>query len=191
MGPSSRRYLRPAEFDQLKQLRERIGITKLAAVLDLPFYTARSMLDVERVSERTMQRVRDHLPAAVARHLTPLPSSRAPSVADQFEPLRPADDELRGALSAMLPYVSLVRLANYTGTSVNTLRAAVAGYRPMRASTLDTLRSQLDTLLQPPHDALRGLLRAPRPNAMRALRAGLLAPLPGMTAVQTEELLLC
>jgi hypothetical protein len=182
-------FLRPAELDQLKQLRDRIGITKLALVLDLPFYTCRSMLDVKRVSVRTLQRVRAHLPGAVTSYLASSPSPE-PTTPDH-EPLRDVDAEVRATLSTLLPYVSTLRLARALDLSLNTLKAAAAGYRRMHAATAETLHGRLDELLQPPHEDLRATLRAqPVDAVLRGLRVGVLAPLPGMSIAETRSLLL-
>lgn len=184
-----KRFLRPAEFDQLTQLRDRIGITKLAAALDLPFYTCRDMLNVERVNDRTVQRVRDHLPAAVGRYLAEA-GPEAPAQ-PEHEPLQSVDAEIQATLSTLLPYVSMTRLAHVLGLSLSTLKAAAAGYRRMHVSTADVLRNQLRDLLQPPYAGLRTALRAPPLDAaIDGLRVGVLAPIYGLDAAQTEALLL-
>jgi hypothetical protein len=179
--------LRPAELDQLRQLRDRLGVSKLARALDLPFYACRSMLNVERISDRTLQRVRDHLPEVAERHLAlPLPESPRPHV-----PLQAPDADVQALLATLSPYVSMMRLAHALGLSFATLKAATAGYRRMHTSTLDALRGQLDELLQPPYEALRATLRSPTPDAvLRGLRVGVLLPLPGMSVAQTEAILL-
>lgn len=182
-------FLRPTEFDHLRRLRDKIGITKLALVLDLPFYTCRSMLDVERVSDRTLQRVRDHLPAAIARYLVDCPDDDS-SARSGREPLQPANVDVQATLATLLPYVSVTRLAHALGISLGTVKAAAAGYRRMHAATAEAFRTQLDVLLQPPYDALRSTLRASAlDGAVEALRTGVLAPIEGLTAEETETLL--
>jgi hypothetical protein len=184
-----KRFLRPSEFDQLTQLRDRIGITKLAAALDLPFYTCRDMLNVERVNDRTVQRVRDHLPSAVAKYLAE--SGPEPPAQPEHEPLQSVDAEIQATLSTLLPYVSMTRLAHVLGLSLSTLKAAAAGYRRMHVATADVLRNQLRDLLQPPYAGLRTALRSPPLDAaIDGLRVGVLAPIYGLDAAQTEALLL-
>ena len=188
MTDSARNILRPAEFAQLRQLSDRLGVTRLADALDLPFYICRSLLNLQRVSDRTRYRVRAYLPKLVAGHLTnqaPPPKRRPPP------PLRVAGGDIRMTLAALFPYVSAVRLAGALGLSLNTMNAAAAGYRRMHVATAEMLRSRLDDLLQPPHDALRATLRVTTPGSvLQGLRVGMLAPIPGLTAEQTERLLL-
>lgn len=184
-----KRFLRATEFDQLTKLRDRIGITKLAAALDLPFYGCRDMLNVERVNDRTVQRVRDHLPAAVRRYLTE--AGPEPPAQPEREPLRNVDAEIQATLSTLLPYVSMARLAHVLGLSLSALRAAAAGYRRMHASTADALRNKLHDLLQPPYAGLRTALRSPPLDAaIRGLRVGVLCPIYSLNVAQTETLLL-
>jgi len=184
-----KRFLRPSELDQLTQLRDRIGITKLAAELDLSFYTCRDMLNVERINDRTVQRVRDYLPTAVARHLAG--AGPEPPKQPENEPLQNVDAQIQATLSTLLPYVSITRLAHILGLSMSTLKAAAAGYRRMHVSTAEVLRDQLHDLLLPPYDGLRTALRSPpRDAAIDGLRVGVLAPIYGLDAAQTEALLL-
>jgi hypothetical protein len=189
MKAARKRFLRPKELDQLTQLRDRIGITKLAAALDLPFYTCRDVLNVERVNERTAQRVRDHLPAAVERYLTK--AATAPPMQREYKPLQSVDATIQATLSTLLPYVSMTRLAHVLGLSLSTLKAAAAGYRRMHAATADSLRNQLCDLMLPPYAGLRTALRSPPiAGAIDGLRAGVLDPIYGLDVAQTEALLL-
>ena len=163
------------ELDQLRQLRNSLGASKLARELDIPFYAVRSTLDDEPVSLRIIQRIRDQLPDVVARHIDE-PTPRAAS-AVHGPSMQMADHATMDRLTRLLPYVSILRLASTLGMRRATLRAAAAGYRLMRAETLDRLRAGLDELLAPPHERLRASLSSPSAAALRALRAGALAPI--------------
>ncbi len=190
MTERRKHLLRPGDYDHLKRLRDRIGVTRLADVLDLPFYTCRSMLNVERVNDRTLQRVRDHLPAAVQRYLVEAGPDK-PATTRPHEPLQKVDTDVQAAIATLMPYVSATRLAQALGLSLNTLKAAAAGYRRMHVSTVDALRARLDELLQPPYADLRVALRTPPiDDVLEGLRVGVLAPISGLTAEETEELLL-
>ena len=183
------------EFALLTQLHDHIGITKLAAALDLPYYTCRSMLNSERVSDAMAKRVRAHLPAAVERYLpefgTPSKTRRRRAEARRKTPLGLVEADTQETLATLMPYVSTGRLAHTLGLSKCTLQAAVAGYRRMHAATVEALQAQLSDLLRPPYDALRPILNSPpRSAALRGLRTGLFAPIRGLDAQETEALLL-
>jgi hypothetical protein len=181
--------LQSAELDQAKQLRDRIGLTKLARLLDISFYTCRSMLEVEGVTERTLRHVRERLPNVAARYLKPSGVRRGTSPNQDL--VRDVGAEVRATLAILAPYVSMSRLARMLDVSLKTLKAAAAGYRPMHFATAEALRSHLDELLQPPYAALRNALRAqPQDVVLRGLQVGVVAPLPGMNAAETRALLL-
>jgi len=267
-----KRYLLAHEFEQLRELRTILGITKLAKLLDLPFYACRNMVAVQgRVTKRTIQHVRDYLPDLVAQHMPSAPAAAAaeaplvstsvsspdprlllPAEIDQLTLLhdqlgvsrlseelgiepetcralmvagrvhsrsidraranlpcvvkamsamasadearsrerRVADDNTRSVLASLLPYVSRVRLAYALGVSPSTLRALTAGYRSARTSTIESLRTRLDALLQPPFDGLRAVMLRPPPTAtVSGLRVGATPPIRGLDISQTESLL--
>lgn len=179
------------ELEQLRQLRNQLGASKLARELDIPFYAVRSMLDVERVSLRVLQRMRDQLPDVVARHIDDKPAQPTASIVNALpeQGMQMVDRTTMDRLVRLSPYVSVLRLAAALGVRRATLRAATSGYRLMRSETLGRLRAGLDELLSPPHERLRESLSAPSEAAIRALRSGALAPIPGLDAATTERLL--
>ena len=63
------------EIGLLRQLNARIGVTRLAQALDIPFYTCRSLLAIDRMTERTLTQVRDRLPKVVGQYLDGPPCS--------------------------------------------------------------------------------------------------------------------
>jgi hypothetical protein len=175
------------EIGLLRQLNARIGVTRLAQALDIPFYTCRSLLAIDRMTERTLTQVRDRLPKVVGEYLDgPAPVRRKKVVRPPSESLQPVDPDVRAQLNALQPYVSMVRLSQALGFSTKTLRAVVAGYRPLRGSTQQLLRDQLAELLRPPRHLLREALLTPSAAVLQSLRDGFLAPLPGLTTAETE-----
>ncbi len=139
------------EIGLLRQLNARIGVTRLAQALDIPFYTCRSLLAIDRMTERTLTQVRDRLPKVVGQYLDGPPLVRRKKVVrPPSEPLQPVDPDVRAQLNALQPYVSMMRLSQALGLSTKTLRAVAAGYRPLRESTQQLLRDQLVEFLRPP-----------------------------------------
>jgi len=176
------------EVDLLRRLSAQIGVTDLARRLDLPFYTTRDLVAVERVTERSLRQLRDRLPQLVT--LLDAPSPRRKKAEPTTEPLQAMDPTLRNELLAIAPYISMVRFAEVLGFSVKTVRAAMGGYRELHASTHAHLRSNLSEVLQPPRQLLREALVTPSAELLCSLRQGFLAPLPGLTAAETEHFVL-
>jgi hypothetical protein len=176
------------EIDLLRRLNALIGVTDLARRLDLPFYTTRDLVAVERVTERSLRQLRDRLPQLIS--LLDAPPPRRRKAEPTTEPLQAIDPALRAELRAIAPYVSMVRFAEVLSFSVRTVRAAMAGYRELHASTQAHLRSNLSEVLQPPRSLLRQALVTPSAETLRSLRQGFLAPLPGLTAAETEHFVL-
>jgi hypothetical protein len=175
------------EIELLRELTKRVGVTKLAKALDISFTSCKSLVSLERVTEHLLQHVRDRLPKVAAEYLHAAPQSRKKVPrARTSVPLQQVDNGVRKRLLELLPYVSMVRLSQALGFSTKTLRAVMAGYRPLHASTQDEIRSQLDELLQPPHRGLRVTLATTTLGAnVKLLQDGHLAPIPGMTVAET------
>jgi hypothetical protein len=173
------------EYALLKTGRDRLGIMKMSRVLGIRSESVRELLKINRVTRRSAQRVRDALPLlrkalAAAR---PKPTEPRPKRVHLVR----ADPALRQKLIALRPFVYLDRLAHVLGTTAMTVRAIISGYRKMHQTLLEDVHARVDFLLTSPYVDLRGALVAPRAAVLESLRLGLLPPLPGFTAEETEK----